>query len=141
MRTTTLLRTGVIVLALWQAGPALWAVVSPEGFYSAFPTPDHAWVSSHPPYNEHLVRDLGLAALQLVPVAAVCVKWPEPVFVRAVLVASLVFSLPHMVYHETHAAHTDDLLWQRVALWLPILLAVSLLPLTRVREKERSARP
>ncbi|GAA0248128.1 hypothetical protein GCM10010492_54880 [Saccharothrix mutabilis subsp. mutabilis] len=136
MRTATLLRTGIIVLALWQAGPALWAVVSPEGFYWAFPTPDHAWVSAHPPYNEHLVRDLGLAALQLVPVAAVCVKWPQPVFVRAVLIASLVFSLPHMVYHETHVAHTHDLLWQRAALWFPILLAISLLPLTRARAKE-----
>ncbi|ONI91681.1 hypothetical protein ALI22I_07315 [Saccharothrix sp. ALI-22-I] len=144
MSTTTRLRTGIVLLALWQAGPALWAVVSPDGFFGAFPTPDHAWVRLFPPYNEHLVRDFGLALAQFVPVAAVCVKWPEPVFVRAVLIGSLLFSVPHMVYHEMHVVRADDLVWQRLSLWFPIVLAGWLLYLTRSsrsRSGERSGLP
>lgn len=133
--TTTLLRTGIALLALLQAGPALWAVVSPEGFFSSYPTPDHAWVSMFPPYNEHLVRDLGLASVQIVPVAAVCVRWPEPRLVRAVLIATLVFNAPHLLFHETHVVRTDDLIWQRLVLWFPVLLAVWLLPLTYQRTR------
>lgn len=136
MSRTTLLRAGLALLTLWQAGPALWAVVAPAGFYSTFPTPDHAWVRLFPPYNEHLVRDFGLALAQLVPVAVVCVKRPEPVFVRAVLIGSLLFAVPHLIYHELHVVRVDDLLWQRLSLWFPVVLAGWLLVLTR-RSRER----
>ncbi|MEV8435870.1 hypothetical protein AB0425_00720 [Actinosynnema sp. NPDC051121] len=131
MTRTTRLRAGIALLTLWQAGPALWAVVSPAGFFSTFPTPDHAWVRLFPPYNEHLVRDFGLALAQFVPVAVVCVKRPEPVLARAVLIGSLLFSVPHLVYHELHVMRVDDLLWQRLSLWFPIVLAAWLLVLTR----------
>ena len=130
MSTTTPLRIGLAVLALWQAGPALWAVVSPAGFFSTFPTPGHSWVRLLPPYNEHLTRDFGLALTQFVPAAAVCVRWPEPVFVRAVLIGSLLFSVPHLIYHEMHVVRVDDLAWQRLSLWFPVVLACWLLYLT-----------
>jgi hypothetical protein len=131
MGTTTRLRLGLALLLLWQTGPALWAAVSPAGFFTTFPTPAHAWVRLFPPYNEHLVRDFGLALLQFAPVAAVCVRWPEPVFVRAVLIGSLLFSVPHLIYHELHVVRVDDLVWQRLSLWFPIVLAAWLLSRTR----------
>ncbi|MFJ6677169.1 hypothetical protein ACIQMJ_39220 [Actinosynnema sp. NPDC091369] len=131
MSTTTRLRLGLALLVLWQTGPALWAAVSPAGFFSTFPTPSHAWVRLLPPYNEHLVRDFGLALLQFTPVAAVCVGRPEPVFVRAVLIGSLLFSVPHLIYHELHVVRVDDLVWQRLSLGFPVALAAYLLYLTK----------
>ncbi|MCE6997273.1 hypothetical protein LZG04_21060 [Saccharothrix sp. S26] len=145
MSGTTRLRVGIALLGLWQGGPAVWAALWPAGFFSTFPTADHAWVRLVPPYNEHLVRDFGLALAQFLPVAVVCVKWPEPVFARAVLVGSLLFSVPHLIYHELHVVRVDDVVWQRLSLWFPIVPAAWLPYLTRSArepgERGRSTAP
>jgi hypothetical protein len=40
--------------------------VAPAGFFSRFPFAGHAWVALLPPYNEHLVRDVGALSLALI---------------------------------------------------------------------------
>ncbi|MBW4718092.1 hypothetical protein [Saccharothrix obliqua] len=127
---TAWLRAGFVLLVAWQAGAGLWAAVFPEGFFGSFPVPSHAWVSMFPPYNEHLVRDFGLALLQCVPVTVVCIRYPERRFVRAVLIGLLLFSVSHALFHEAHVVRTDDLLLQRVFLLFPVVLAVVLLYLS-----------
>src|SRR5262249_22556647 len=56
---------GLLVLAIPQgiagANAALW----PRAAYERFPLPPPTWMSAFGPYNEHLVRDLGMAALAL----------------------------------------------------------------------------
>jgi len=36
-----------------------WALLAPRSFYDDFPGGGRSWVSALPPYNEHLVRDVG----------------------------------------------------------------------------------
>ncbi|WP_158852472.1 hypothetical protein [Saccharothrix deserti] len=140
MGTKAVLRTGCALLILWQVAIGLWAVLFPEGFYLGYPTREVGWVAMFPPYNEHLVRDYGLALLQLAPLALVCLKRPEPVFVTAMLIGSLLFNAPHAVYHELHIVRTDDLALQRLSLCTPIVLAVGLLYLThKLKASLRSA--
>ena len=56
--TTTLLRVTLACLALSAAVPGLQATISPTAFYDGFPF-GRAWVQLLPPYNEHLIRDVG----------------------------------------------------------------------------------
>ncbi|WP_447007178.1 hypothetical protein ACRAKI_12210 [Saccharothrix isguenensis] len=126
-----LLRAGCVLLIAWQVVVGLWAVLSPEGFFFGYPTREIGWVAMFPPYNEHLTRDYGLALLQLAPLTLVCLKLPEPVFVGALLTGSLLFHVPHLVFHELHVVRTDDLALQRLFLWMPIVLAAVLLYVAR----------
>ncbi|ROP42479.1 hypothetical protein [Saccharothrix texasensis] len=139
MDTRVVLRVGCALLVLVQVAVGLWAALAPEGFFSGYPTPEVGWVALYPPYNEHLVRDYGMALLQLAPLALVCLKRPEPVFVAALLAGVLLFHLPHAVFHELHVVRTDDLVWQRLALWSPVVIAAALLWPTW--ESARSRRP
>jgi hypothetical protein len=132
------LLTGCALLILVQVGAGLWAAVFPEAFFAGYPTPGVGWVALFPPYNEHLVRDYGLALLQLAPLALVCLKLPEPAFVAALLIGVLLFHLPHGIYHELHVARTDDLVLQRLSLWTPVVLAAALLyPTWRLAKSRR----
>lgn len=138
MGTTGVLRGGCALLVLLQVGVGLWAALGPEAFFSGYPTRASGWVALFPPYNEHLVRDYGLALLQLGPLALVCLKAPEPAFVAALLIGVLLFHLPHGIYHELHVVRTDDLVWQRLSLWTPVVLAAGLLvPTWRLARSRR----
>ncbi len=55
---TSLLRVTLACLALSAAFPGLQATISPMAFYDGFPF-GRAWVQMLPPYNEHLIRDVG----------------------------------------------------------------------------------
>ncbi|MEM8923138.1 MAG: hypothetical protein AAGD35_06520 [Actinomycetota bacterium] len=84
----------------------VWALLAPRSFYDDFPGSGRSWVAADGPYNEHLVRDVGalnLALLVLLAVAAVRLR-RELVAVAAA--ASLVWGVPHLVYH---ALNTDGL--------------------------------
>lgn len=132
------LRAGCALLILVQVGAGSWAALFPDAFFSGYPAPGVGWVALFPPYNEHLVRDYGLALLQLAPLALVCLKLPEPAFVAALLIGVLVFHVPHGVYHELHVVRTDDLAWQRLTLWAPVVLAAGLLyPTWRLARSRR----
>jgi hypothetical protein len=52
-------------LAISQTMLGLWALLAPAGFYRHFPAAGHARVALLPPYNEHLVRDVGALSLSL----------------------------------------------------------------------------
>ena len=49
----------------------LWQAVFPASFYADFPGMGHHWVSPDGPYNEHLLRDVGLGNLAVGTVALV----------------------------------------------------------------------
>ena len=55
---TTLLRVTLAFVAFSIAVPGLQATISPSAFYEGFPF-GRAWVQMLPPYNEHLIRDVG----------------------------------------------------------------------------------
>ena len=89
-------------LAISQAIIGCWALLAPRSFYAGFPAAGHAWVSLLPPYNEHLVRDVGALSLALAVLLAVAAVRATRVLVRTAVVAFAVYSVPHTVFHGLH---------------------------------------
>ena len=98
--------TGTLgALALSQAVVGLWALLAPRHFFDAFPAAGHAWVALLPPYNEHLVRDVGSLSCALLVVLAVAAVSARPVLVRTAALAFAVYAVPHTLFHGLHLEH------------------------------------
>ena len=96
---------GRVILALLAASAVslgLWATIGPRQFYDDFPGGGRHWVAIDGPYNEHLVRDFGALNLALAVVLIVALVHMTPVLVRTAAIASLLFAVPHFVYHARH---------------------------------------
>lgn len=85
-----------------------------------------------PPYNEHLMRDLGAATLSYVLVLAVAAVTMERRLVRTALVANLVFTVSHFVFHATHLGGLPraDAIVQPLVLAVGIVIPAALLVLS-----------
>ena len=131
------MRLAVKVLLGWFAvfglGIGLWQAVFPTSFYADFPGMGHHWVSPDGPYNEHLLRDVGLGNLAVGTVALVALLTGVAWVARAVGLAVVVTNLPHQLYHQAHVSVlptvTDQVL-QSISLAAVSLAAVALLVLT-----------
>jgi hypothetical protein len=124
-----MIRAGLIFLAVAQGAAGLIQLFAPKFFFDDFPTSATPWVSLLPPYNEHLMRDVGALTLAYVLVLTVAAIWPEPKLVRVALGANLMFTVPHFVFHATHLDHypTGSAIAQTVALGLGVLIPAALL--------------
>jgi hypothetical protein len=122
-------RLGLIALAVSAAYPGIWALGWPRSFFTRFPGFGLEWVGSLPPYNEHLVRDVGSFYVAFAVLFCIAAWMADVRTVRAALVAWLVFSIPHVVWHSQHL--TDGAVSDRwgpvVTLGAGIVLAVVLL--------------
>jgi hypothetical protein len=91
-----------VFMALQAALVAGWALLSPRSFFEDFPVVGGTWVDAFPPYNEHLIRDVGGLYLGF----AILFFWAaanmEPGLVRGVLIAWLPFAVLHLWFHVTH---------------------------------------
>jgi hypothetical protein len=131
------MRLAVKLLLGWFAvlglGIGLWQAVLPASFYADFPGMGHHWVSPDGPYNEHLLRDVGLGNLAVGTVALVALLTGGVWLARAVGLAVVVTNLPHQLYHQAHVSVlptvTDQVL-QSISLAAVSLTAVALLVLT-----------
>jgi hypothetical protein len=96
------IRAGLIGLAVPVVVVGAWALVAPHSWYEDFPIASAHWISSLGAYQEHLVRDFGslYLALGLLLVFAAVVL--DRLLVTAVLGASLVFQVPHFIFHATN---------------------------------------
>ena len=123
------LRIGLIALALITAITGGWALFAPESFFTTFPAPGHPWVALLPPYNEHLVRDVGEFNLSFTLLFTWAAVSPQRLLVRATLVAWLVYAVPHFVFHLGHLAHFAlvDKVTQMIGLGIVIVLPLLLL--------------
>jgi hypothetical protein len=119
------------VLAAAQGMVGTWALVAPLVFYEGFPLPGHAWVALLPPFNEHLVRDVGALNLALAAVLAGAALRADRATVRLAAIASLVAAVPHAAYHALHLSHFPpaDAVAQTVATVLHLSLLVVVLRL------------
>ena len=104
MTSRTLLRVGLLVLAAIQAIVGVWALAAPQAFYDGFPLPGNPWVALLPPYNEHLVRDVGGLNLALAVVLGAAARTLDRRMVRVALLALAVFAVPHTAFHAGHLA-------------------------------------
>ena len=121
----------------------LWQAVFPASFYADFPGMGHHWVSPDGPFNEHLLRDVGLGNLAVGTVALVALLTAVVWVARAVGLAVVVMNLPHQLYHQAHVSvlpTTTDQVLQSISLAVVSVAAVALVVLTfRLPVSTRSA--
>jgi hypothetical protein len=134
------LRAGLIFLAVSQGLAGSMQLLLPQVFYADVPSAQHAWVAMFPPYNEHLMRDVGASTLAYVLVLGVAAVSMQPRIVRTALAANLVFTVPHFVFHAAHLEHflVADAIGQTVALGMGVAIPVVLLVIA-LRQRGASA--
>lgn len=98
-----LIRVGLLVVGIPTAVTGGWALFAPRSFYGSFPRgAAHAWVSPLGPYEEHLVTDVGALLLALSVLLVIAAAVLERRLVMVAAVTSLVFNVPHLVFHVSH---------------------------------------
>ena len=124
------LRTIAAVSLWWLASISAFiglpAALAPRAFYDDFPL-GRAWVEMLPPYNEHLVSDVGGFYIAF----ALLFAWAAISLQRALVVplctAWILAALLHFEYHVTHLDGWDlgDAIAQTVLLALVLILPVA----------------
>jgi hypothetical protein len=124
-------RRAIAAVSLWwlaaiAAFIGLPAALAPRAFYDDFPL-GRAWVEMLPPYNEHLVSDVGGFYIAF----ALLFAWAAISLQRALVVplctAWILAALLHFEYHVTHLDRWDlgDAVAQTVLLALVLILPVA----------------
>jgi hypothetical protein len=118
------LRAGLLLLAALQAVVSLWQYAFPRSFYDDFPT-----VSLDPPYNEHLVSDIGGLGLALTAMLLVAAWTLDTTAALVALTGYLVYAATHFAFHVAHMAHFSlrDAFAVGTGLGVEVLLALLLL--------------
>ncbi len=101
LRSPGAARAALIVLLISGLAVGLPATFAPEAFYDDFPFLRH-WVDLLPPYNEHLVTDVGGLYLGFAVLFAWAARSPQPTLVRAACSAWLLAAAIHLFFHATH---------------------------------------
>lgn len=101
MRSPVVARAALVLLAVSAAGVGFAAAFAPRTFYDEFPYVGH-WVDRLPPYNEHLVTDVGALYLGF----ALLLAWAAWTLQRQLVLAScaawILFSILHLLFHARH---------------------------------------
>jgi Domain of unknown function (DUF4345) len=101
MRSPRVARWALVVLALSAASIGITAAFAPHHFYDDFPFLAH-WVDLLPPYNEHLVTDVGGLYLGFAVIFVWAAWTVQRELVRAACVAWLAVAALHLIFHATH---------------------------------------
>lgn len=100
---TAVRRAGFGLLGLVNVVWGGWALVAPAHFFRTFPGSGFHWTRAYPPYNQHLIFDLGATLLTLGVLLLVAAVLDRPVVSWVVAVGAGMFSTLHFGYHVTHA--------------------------------------
>ncbi|WP_345069923.1 hypothetical protein [Phytohabitans flavus] len=128
-----LVRGGLVFLAVLHLSWGVPATVAPRWFYDTFPGLGHAWTAAYPPYNVHLVTDLG-ATFTAFGVLLLLAAWLADRKVTAVVLCGvLVFSSLHLAFHLRNHGELGgvDLVASLAALLTGVVLPAALLVLDR----------
>jgi hypothetical protein len=101
MRRPQLARGALLVLCAYCLFLGLVATIAPHSFFDDFPFLAH-WVERLPPYNEHLVTDVGGAYLGFAVVLGLAAWWLDRKVVVAACAGFLTVALLHLLFHATH---------------------------------------
>ena len=97
-----LVRAGLAALAAFNAWWGVWAVAAPKKFFDTFPGWGHHWTGAYPPYNQHLVSDLGATFVTLAVLLGVAAWLDDRRVTGVVLAGVLVFNSLHLAFHAAH---------------------------------------
>jgi hypothetical protein len=119
MRSPAIARLALAYLCASAALIGLTATLAPRAFYDDFPFIAH-WVDLLPPYNEHLVTDVGGLYLGFAVLFAWSAWSLERVLLRAVCFAWLLTATLHLIFHIGHLENfgTGDAVAEIVSLAL-----------------------
>jgi len=106
MRSPNAARVALAILFFSAASIGLVAAFAPHAFYDDFPFLRH-WVDLLPPYNEHLVTDVGGLYLGFAVLFAWAALTMQPTLVRAACCAWLLTEALHLGFHATHLDNFD----------------------------------
>lgn len=101
MRSPQAARGALIVLLVAALSIGLTATIVPRAFYDDFPFLA-SWVELLPPYNEHLVTDVGGLYLGFAVMFAWAAWTLDRTLVQAVAVAWLLSAGIHLLFHAGH---------------------------------------
>jgi len=121
-----LVKLGMWLLGLVYLAWGVPAIVAPRWFFDHFPGLGQHWTAGYPPYNEHLMTDVGVAATTLGGLLIAAAIIGEHKVTVVVLAAVAFYEGIHLVYHLVHHGSLTDL---SVGLSLASLIAGVLFPL------------
>ncbi|HVD86192.1 MAG TPA: hypothetical protein VNB59_02185 [Solirubrobacterales bacterium] len=101
MRSPGLARGALGLICLYTLTLGALAAFAPHTFYDDYPFIGH-WVKLLPPYNEHLVTDVGGLYLGFAVVFAWAALKPERTLVLAASTGFIVTALLHLGFHADH---------------------------------------
>ena len=101
MRWPRLTRAALALLCLYSLSIGAIAAFAPHTFYEDFPFVA-SWVEMLPPYNEHLVTDVGGLYLGFAVIFAWAAWRPERTLVLAASSGFTLTAVIHLVFHATH---------------------------------------
>ena len=130
------MRAGIVLLIVLDGMVGVWQYFFPRSFYDDFPT-----VSLDPPFNEHLVSDVGGLNIALVGVLVFAAVYLEYRLVLAALTGFALYALSHFVFHVMHFDHFSlgDAVGVGTGLGFEVVLTIALLIVTRSTRSELSA--
>jgi hypothetical protein len=97
VRARSWLRGGLLFLIMVETVVGGWQYFFSRSFYLHFPT-----VALDPPYNQHLLSDVGGLTLALTAVLVFAAVHLEYRLVCAALTGYIVFAVSHVLFHVTH---------------------------------------
>jgi hypothetical protein len=97
-------RAGVAALGLVELSWGAWAYFAPAEFFRDFPGFGHRWTAGYPPYNEHLISDLGATFLTIGTLLVLAAVLDDTRVTAVVLAGAMLFNLLHLVFHATTRA-------------------------------------
>lgn len=141
-RRLVLLRGVLAALALAALSVGLLASFASRSFFDDFPL-GAAWVSLLPPYNEHLVTDVGGLQLAFGVLFAWAAWRPSRALVVPLCVGWLVSQVLHLAFHVTHldGFGVGDAVAQTVSLALVVALPVAAIALAVPERRAQPASP
>jgi hypothetical protein len=138
------IRAGLIGLAVPVLVVGGWALLAPRSWYDDFPVGSAHWISALGAYQEHLVRDFGSLYLALGLLLAFAAVVLDRLLVQGLLAASLVFQVPHLIFHAANTGpfSTANNVVNLALLGGGLVLTVMLLGMTsRSAEKQAVGNP
>jgi hypothetical protein len=98
----TVVTVGLAALGLLNLAWGVWATAAPRHFFDTFPGLGERWTAAYPPYNPHLVSDLGATFTALGVLLSLAAVLRNRRVTWVVLTGVLAFNVLHLGFHATH---------------------------------------
>jgi len=142
-----LVKLGMWLLGLVYLAWGVPAVLAPHWFFDHFPGfviggRSQHWTAAYPPYNEHLMTDVGVAATTLGGMLIAAAILGDRLVNAVVLVAVAFYEGLHLLFHlREHGMQSGAALWLSLAsLTAGVLFPLALLTMDRIRSpRDRQA--